>query len=387
MKSVEKVYNKLILIGNGFDLALGLKTSYNDFLFWLLKSEVLNAFVNFPNIATNKDYTVYNDFYKEYEPIKYYGFSRNVLFDVLVKKGHPLIPDSVRKCKDLKTLQDTLKHFDIDVVPKNKQSLFQKILELSEVNWIDIEETYFDLVKESLSSKRNTTNIDELNEDLEQISEKLKEYLGEIEIEFKISDADAYVSQFYDIIAKEDIIEKQQSDINPEHIYFLNFNYTESLNVILEQSGLEHNDITINQIHSSAFSDKPIIFGFGDEMDEVYKRIEGLNDNKYFKFIKSFHYFKSNKYRELLRFLNSSNFQVCIYGHSCGLSDRIMLNEIFEHKNCKSIKIYYYKDEEYITKTMNISRHFNSNKEMREKIVNFNPKDIIPQLAPKQLIL
>ncbi|QXP72298.1 hypothetical protein H0I29_09930 [Polaribacter sp. R2A056_3_33] len=37
------MYNKLILIGNGFDLALGLKTSYNDFLFWLLKPEVENS--------------------------------------------------------------------------------------------------------------------------------------------------------------------------------------------------------------------------------------------------------------------------------------------------------------------------------------------------------
>ncbi|WP_254712750.1 AbiH family protein [Polaribacter sp. R2A056_3_33] len=30
-------------MGNGFDLALGLKTSYNDFLFWLLKPEVENS--------------------------------------------------------------------------------------------------------------------------------------------------------------------------------------------------------------------------------------------------------------------------------------------------------------------------------------------------------
>ena len=31
------------------------------------------------------------------------------------------------------------------------------------------------------------------------------------------------------------------------------------------------------------------------------------------------------------------------------------------------------------SKTMNISRHFNSNKEMREKIVEFNPENEIPQ--------
>jgi hypothetical protein len=30
--------NRLILIGNGFDLAHGLKTGYNDFIIWYLKS-------------------------------------------------------------------------------------------------------------------------------------------------------------------------------------------------------------------------------------------------------------------------------------------------------------------------------------------------------------
>jgi hypothetical protein len=60
-----------------------------------------------------------------------------------------------------------------------------------------------------------------------------------------------------------------------------------------------------------------------------------------------------------------------------------MLNEIFEHENCRSIKIYFYKDKEgnndFTTKTMNISRHFNSNKLMRQKIVEFNPENEIPQ--------
>tara|TARA_B110000046_G_scaffold34036_1_gene36741 strand:- start:470 stop:655 length:186 start_codon:yes stop_codon:yes gene_type:complete len=58
-----------------------------------------------------------------------------------------------------------------------------------------------------------------------------------------------------------------------------------------------------------------------------------------------------------------------------------MLNEIFENKNCKSIKVYYYKDKnDYTNKTMEISRHFKDNNSMRKKIINFNPKDIIPQL-------
>ena len=109
--------------------------------------------------------------------------------------------------------------------------------------------------------------------------------------------------------------------------------------------------------------------------------MEEMNDNRFFKYIKSFHYFKNSCYRKLIRFLDSNDFQVCIYGHSCGLSDRVMLNEIFEHNNCKSIKIYFYKDEnDFINKTMEISRHFNDNQSMRKKITEFNLKNEIPQI-------
>lgn len=36
--------NKLIIAVNGFDLALGLKTNYNDFLFWYLKTMLEQSF-------------------------------------------------------------------------------------------------------------------------------------------------------------------------------------------------------------------------------------------------------------------------------------------------------------------------------------------------------
>ncbi len=34
---MEEHKNKLVIIGNGFDLAHGLKTSYNDFIYWYLQ--------------------------------------------------------------------------------------------------------------------------------------------------------------------------------------------------------------------------------------------------------------------------------------------------------------------------------------------------------------
>lgn len=381
MQKEEKIYNKLILIGNGFDLALGLKTSYNDFLFWLLKKETLRALEKFPSKVVAKGHTKYNEFFRQNEEILVYGFSSNKIFDILVNTGYHTIPKIINDLKDLKDLFTVLENLKISIKPKNS-SLFKKILEISSVGWVDIESIYFDLLKECLkSSQKNTTSIDHLNEDLEAISEFLKEYLNQIEIEINPQDAYLFTKQFYSDIDKKDIILlEKKHNIIPNHFYFLNFNYTKSLNLIIKESGFDFSKTTENQIHSSAFSEKSIIFGFGDEMDEVYKEIEKLNDNRYLKFIKSFQYFKSTNYRNLLSYLNSDLFQVCIYGHSCGLSDRIMLNEIFEHQNCKSIKIYFYNEEDFTKKTMNISRHFNSNKLMREKIVDYDPKNIIPQL-------
>jgi hypothetical protein len=54
----------------------------------------------------------------------------------------------------------------------------------------------------------------------------------------------------------------------------------------------------------------------------------------------------TKNFYELTRFIESNNFQTYIYGHSCGISDRTMLNQIFEHENCKSIKIFYHKINE-----------------------------------------
>jgi hypothetical protein len=60
-----------------------------------------------------------------------------------------------------------------------------------------------------------------------------------------------------------------------------------------------------------------------------------------------------------------------------------MLDQIFEHQNCKSIKIYYYKkvdgSNDYTEKTYEISRHFKDKGMIRKKIVPFDLSQVIPQ--------
>ncbi len=128
----------------------------------------------------------------------------------------------------------------------------------------------------------------------------------------------------------------------------------------------------------------PIIFGYGDEVDKSYQEIEDLNENEFFKHIKSFDYFKTSNYHNLLNFIDSGKFEIFIMGHSCGLSDRTMLNTIFENKNCDKIKIFYHTVEEYRTKTYEISRHFNDKALMRKRIVPRPDCIPMPQHDDKQ---
>ncbi|REE08339.1 abortive infection AbiH-like protein [Winogradskyella pacifica] len=102
----EKVINKLFLVGNGFDLALNLKTKYSDFLFWLLKTEVIRAIEAYPKLVKAEGYTLYNRDYLKREQIYVYGFSKNELFDVLVHSKVKDLPKKIDECENLTILLD-----------------------------------------------------------------------------------------------------------------------------------------------------------------------------------------------------------------------------------------------------------------------------------------
>ena len=82
--------------------------------------------------------------------------------------------------------------------------------------------------------------------------------------------------------------------------------------------------------------------------------------------------------------INAAPYQIYIMGHSCGNSDRTLLNTLFEHENCVSIKPFYYqKDEEndnYSEITQNISRNFTNMQSFRDKVVNKTLCEPMPQI-------
>jgi len=387
----EKVIvNKLILIGNGFDLSLGLKTSYKDFLLWFLKTEIKKAIDNGgrQEAPYPKHKGRYNEAFREYNPLVVFGFSENQLFDVLVMGNYRINTENFLKVTEINEVLNFTKTYNIKIKQNNPKGIFERILNDSISKWVDIEGAYFDLLKEIIKG-RDKELIEKLNKDFEFIALKLEEYLSTINYnkDDLITQTSHTLERLIKPIETKALINVSDDSVVETNIcYFLNFNYTNTVyDMVSNYFSLKgKSNYEINHIHGQLNnSENSIIFGFGDEMDDEYSVIEKLNDNRFLHFIKSFRYSKNSNYRELLRFLNSGNYQVVIYGHSCGLSDRIMLNEIFEHENCKSIKIHYYKNgegnDDFMSKNMEISRHFKNNKLMRQKIVEKSDSDLISQ--------
>ena len=175
----------------------------------------------------------------------------------------------------------------------------------------------------------------------------------------------------------------------PSTIMLLNFNYTKTPELYVN----DPSKVIVNYIHGRLDDPKSVIFGYGDELDEDYKKLQNLNENECLRHIKSIRYLESDNYRKLLEFIEAEPFQICIMGHSCGNSDRTLLNTLFEHKNCISIKPYFHKWEKgdnYLELVQNISRNFTDMKLMRDRVVNktyCEPLVDVDKLQKEQIIL
>jgi hypothetical protein len=341
--------NDLYLIGNGFDLAHGLKTSYNDFLLWYLNDSLRQY-----NKKTNFDDGLIK--------ISHNGYFQDLNEDFIS------ISNLFKWCKES------------DYFIKPQLPFLEKLLSsIRNCKWVDVEYEYYmalvDFYKrlEKVNLSRHE-NIDKelvrLNACLDSIKKKLVEYLMTIKVTSKLENR-KIESILLEGTGSEDKLQGEK--------LFVNFNYTKTLELYTSRNFPTKNNL-IN-IHGELVNpSNPIIFGYGDEMDPHYEKIENLNTNEFLRNIKSFGYFRTVNYQRVLKFIDGkyNPFTVKILGHSCGLSDRILLNTIFEHPKCKAIKIYYYQKNEtendYFEKTQEISRHFKAKgkADMRTKIVSFS---------------
>ncbi|KPM31049.1 Hypothetical protein I595_3028 [Croceitalea dokdonensis DOKDO 023] len=410
--------NKLIILGNGFDLAHGLPTSYSHFInhFWV------NLINSYQDVLTNK--LVYispkhigliNQGHKDFKTLKENFESQSKRF-------------KYRYNKELVIIETQNERGDTITVFEFKNQFFKRLNVICTNNWVDIENEYYQELKRI--SKRKDSHYSGTKEDFEQNQiEKNKKSIERLNSEFaeirdlfedylitNVSDK-YYFNKFanrewikmYEFLkpisllnnqsklldefnAKEDktdidaLLEKEKKgERHLTRTYVLNFNYTLTTSQYLFEIDKQEYQSLQNNIHGilSNKMNNPVNFGFGDEMDGDYKSIENLNDNEYLKNFKSFKYSQNSNYKNLLDYIDSDKFQVYVMGHSCGLSDRTLLNTIFEHDNCRSIKVFYYQREDgtdnFTEIIQNMSRHFNDKKMMRAKVVNKSLCQPLPQ--------
>lgn len=416
--------NRIIIVGNGFDLAHQLATKYGDFINWYWKEwgHLLATSMNrnltdgLCSFRLKKDVELAGWYYV-------WGWHYHIS-----TRDYPL-QDLVKQAKT-----------DTEVCNFEMHShFFTEICKaIEEKGWVDIEAEYYRMLNSVYLS-----SPEKLNNEFAIVRTKLIEYLtsiqdsnindsivnqatrecmmapfcaNEISIEgrakwneflkCRIEDEDLSdtIKLYGESEAREKI--KQVSEFKkaqrgqidnmgigsingnelpsamlyPDRIMLLNFNYTKTADMYMPVDG---HHFPINHIHGHLDNPDSVIFGYGDELDNKYQEISSLNNNELLKNIKSIRYLEDVNYRNVLEFVESTPYQIYIMGHSCGTSDRTLLNTLFEHPNCVSIKPFYYQNGEgqdnYIEIVQNISRNFSNAQKMRDRVVNKTFCQPLPQ--------
>lgn len=372
--------NRLVIIGNGFDMAHGLKTSYMDFINWYWNqrfSALLREHAPISEdclckleIKNTKDCASWSNFF-----LDSFQFHRYSMTMEWKNPGSEFI-SMIKKNTD-----------DFSVT---NSKFFASILQSIETKgWVDIENDYYQLLKKCAESTDCGYTVKELNDQLAYLQERLVEYLGSIGTnEYKKELHDAMIEFFdpadfstegrkkamenigLDIKSFEEVEYnyEERNKLIPGRIMLLSFNYTATAKMY------GNFNLEFNYIHGDLEHPKNIIFGYGDELDKDYQDILDKQDNELLKNVKSVKYLETKNYHKMLDFLMAAPFQVLIMGHSCGNSDRTLLNTVFEHENCVSIKPFYHKWEDgsdnYLELVQNISRNFTNMRLFRDRVVN-----------------
>lgn len=355
--------NRIILIGNGFDLAQGLETGYKHFInhFWEEKTRLFLEKFRLHEMMHQG--AVPHENYED-EDIAIVSSS----FDDIVN-GVPQIQITHFYDQHKHSLFSELclnKHID-KIHFKNK--FLKRITEKQQLqNWVDIEQEYYLALLQYMENK-NIEEVLTLNKEFSALKAVLEEYLTSQKYIDKDKAYSIYEKIYYPLNRYREWLGKEEEKYDA--LLFLNFNYTNNIKLnydLFKSSKLIH-------IHGElSNTGNPVIFGYGDDIDEKYKLIEQLNNNEYLKNMKSIKYSETRNYQEVLAFIEANEYEIFIMGHSCGISDRTLLNKLFEHNHCKRIKPFYHKKEDgtdnFTDLSINISRNFKDKSLFREKMVN-----------------
>ncbi len=285
----------IIIIGNGFDLAHGLKTKYSDFI---------------------------------------------------------------------NNIKESPHKYDIESIDNPNNRMLEILLECKKDLWSDIECVYYDILtnlnnksymRRTYNIARDYTDVIELNQDFNKIKQWLCQYLKEEEAKFVFIEN---YDHFFDNLKRKDSV-------------ILNFNYTKTVREYIKNRDF---DIDLIHIHGELSNpDNPIIFGFAAGNEES-KKLLTENNNNYVLNIKKFNYLFTNNEEKLKKHLEESpEFNVFILGHSCGISDKLILSQILNSKGIYKIYPFYFKDRDgYFDTMVNIDRIIDDYSKQDKENASFN---------------
>lgn len=320
--------SNLVIIGNGFDLAHGLKTNYTSFINHIIECSIKER------DSSNKKF-----------------------------KGILIIssPDITNKT----VLYEKLRSGLFGLTKSNSASpIFLRLLsKFGLEQWCDVESEYYNLllsVDTSDPSNIYRKDVAKLNSDFQRIKEELEAYL----LTQQSSNAIDSYKRLLKYLCNSDSL-------------LVNFNYTNTIKHLYADS-VNHRKII--HIHGELKNDSnPMVFGYSAFDSECFKLID-KEENEYIKNIKRHQYKMADNEVRLKEFLNEKkDIEVSILGHSCGLSDKHILELMLNHKNVSSIRIYYYDNREsYFNLQTNIFRII-KNYDTYDRLVNFNDSTRMPQ--------
>ncbi|WP_260311403.1 bacteriophage abortive infection AbiH family protein [Roseivirga seohaensis] len=387
-------------MGNGFDLSHKLPTSLEDFVTFLVKE-------------------LFDDDLQEKSPlldknkapafrwvVSQFNSEESIDWDILVKSQFNQFNRMMTRFWS--SNPDASQHTGLPILRQEKYGSYPNLLfennhlfwralcDTNQFRWINFERAYYKRLTElckDTTGHFHSNRIEEvkiLNDQFNKIKSEFIRYLKTLNISPSIGTPGHSNYLYEGRIHQREGERLDYRNNQAEFQLILNFNYTSLPERVYQLNNSPDKPKTsIINIHGDLDNhnqNNPIIFGYGDEMDDDYHQLESLEEDEVLRHFKSTQYSKTHNYHRLLSFIEMGPFQIDIVGHGCGMTDRVLLNTIFEHDNCDRIKIFHYKNINHYTETyMHVSRHFNKDKKhlLRQRVLPFDPKTPCPQWDDK----
>ncbi len=334
----------ILVIGNGFDLAHGLPTSYKDFLVFIErykeyydKSRIIYDFTNitmyFKDLKENRS-DIYNEINSLINENRWIHHFLKLKDENMLESKQTWIDFESEISKVIQTL---------DIVKRRLKNDFY-----SETNQVRLDEYEFEVLHDIFDFDRKLDIVNRflLLKEIESITKKLVEDLNRLIRCLEIYLDDYVSNKYFETLKKKEFITNLKID------NVLSFNYTNTYKRLYDSSHIEFNYIhgMVNSKHD--LNSCNLILGIDEYLDNTdrnqyvdfiqfkkfFQRIYKGTGSSYKEWLETFEIHKK-EFSKLRRGLN-----IYFIGHSLDVTDKDILKDLILHEGANTT-IYYHNQE------------------------------------------